>query len=90
MKTFSKQRIGIDGKQFQECVFEGCSLVYSGGLPPTFDKCEFNQTRWEFEGEARNTLLFMTTLYRDPGLRSVIEQTLDNIRSDRVGGAPIQ
>ena len=85
--TFKGRKINIDGESFYSCQFDGCTLVFSGLMPVTFDGCNFNSCSWEFSGPASNTLAFMKTFYAGGG-KDLIENTLQGIRGQRAGPGP--
>ena len=72
----------LDGKEFDGCTFHDCTLVYSGGDPPTIRNCNFGNCRWEFRSAADRTIGFMRALYHGMGEggRQLVEQTFENIK----------
>ena len=52
-QTFGKGvGVPIDNMSFIECVFDGCTFIFSGG-PTSFEKCKFlSQCRIEIQGTA--------------------------------------
>jgi len=52
-------RLKLDGKTFIDCEFKNAQLIYQGGQQPSFSNCRFTQSRFEFEGEAANTVNFL-------------------------------
>jgi hypothetical protein len=52
-------RVTLDGKTFVECEFKSATLVYQGGVQPSFVNCRFSQSRFAFEKEAANTVNFL-------------------------------
>ena len=85
--VFKGRKITIDGGSFYSCQFVGCTLVFSGLMPPTLEGCNFNACSWQFSGPASNTIAFMTALYAG-GAEDVIENTFRNIRGQKAGPGP--
>lgn len=46
----------LDGGYFYKKSFVFCNLIYSGGVPPTLVECDFLNSKFSFDGPARNTL----------------------------------
>lgn len=82
---FRNSTVDLDGASFKDCTFHGCSLRYSGGVPPTMVACDFYESRFEFAGAAANTVGFMRGIYHGMGEggRKIIEATFDSIRDRR-------
>jgi hypothetical protein len=59
-ERFDGERLVIDGRHFEDCHFETCTLVYRGGLPPNFVRCDFAAPRFVFEEAAQSTLQLMS------------------------------
>jgi len=80
---FNNERIQIDGQSFDHCDFQKCELVFNGGPPPNMTHCSFsNDCTWGFDGNAQNTLQFLTALYHG-GMKSLVENTFNNIRNNK-------
>ncbi|MDJ0929595.1 hypothetical protein [Breoghania sp.] len=79
-RHFLKETVVIDGRSLDNCTFRDCHLIYRGGEPPKIRGCSFDACRWEFEGEAAQTLLFLTGLYHGD-FDSVVENTFEAIRT---------
>ncbi len=81
-ETYKNITIDLDFQEFSECIFDGCTLVYAGGAPPSIVGCTFKESNFIFEGAAANTIQFMAALYRGAGEggKDLIEKTFDNIR----------
>jgi len=77
---FVKETLSIDGDSFFNCQFEECQLVYSAALPFSMSGNNFHNCKWVFTGAAQATLSFMYALYHG-GMKEVVEQTIENIRS---------
>ena len=54
-KVFHKETIRMDNKQFTNCTFEDCLLVY-GGTHCEWEQCTFQNCRVSLEGPANNTM----------------------------------
>lgn len=84
-QNFVGDRVLIDGKHFTDCAFDSCTLVYQGGVPPHFVRCNFAAPRFVFEGAAQNTVQLMSAIYNGIDER-IIEKTFDEIRKGVGGG----
>ncbi len=82
-REFTGERLVIDGKHFVDCRFETCTLVFKGGTPPHFIRCEFAAPQFVFEEAAKNTVQLMSAIYDGIDPR-IIERTFDVIR-DGIG-----
>lgn len=78
-RQFFRERVLLDGKHFEDCAFETCSLLYQGGVPPNFIRCDFTAPRFVFKGAAQSTLQLMSEIYNGIDER-IIEKTFDEIR----------
>jgi hypothetical protein len=78
-KDFTGTRVLLDGKHFEDCSFETCTLVYRGGVPPNFVRCDFAAPRFVFEEAAKSTVQLMSAIYNGIDER-IIERTFDEIR----------
>ena len=78
-QSYSGERVALDGKHFEDCSFETCTLVYKGGVPPNFVRCEFAAPRFVFEEAAQSTIQLMSAIYNGIDER-IIERTFDEIR----------
>ena len=56
-KDFTGQKIKIDGREFRNCTFQRCSIVYRGGMV-ILDSNKFIECSFDYEGPARRTLEF--------------------------------
>ncbi len=54
--------VDLDGGQFQSIVFKNAQLIYSGGPPPNFQDCAFENVTFEFRGPAHRTVLFLRSM----------------------------
>jgi hypothetical protein len=56
-RTFTRETVTLDGKRFENCKFNECHLIYSGG-PADCSACEFSpNTVWDFQGPAAITMV---------------------------------
>ncbi|MCS3754188.1 DUF5067 domain-containing protein [Salinibacter ruber] len=78
-QSFSSERVVLDGTHFEDCTFDTCTLVYGGGRPPHFVRCDFAAPRFVFEDAAQNTIQLMSAIYNGIDER-IIEKTFDEIR----------
>ena len=78
-ERFSGERIVIDGKHLEDCSFDTCTLIYRGGVPPHFVRCDFAAPRFVFEEAAQSTVQLMSAIYNGIDER-IIEKTFDEIR----------
>jgi len=79
-REFSGERVVLDGKHFEDCAFDTCQLVYRGGTPPNFVRCDFAAPRFVFQEAAQDTVQLMSAIYNGIDER-IIEKTFDEIRS---------
>jgi len=61
--TFEDTRVDLDGNQFTNCSFRGCTLVYSGGTDVGIVGCNFVDCTWELDGAAAATVAFLRGIY---------------------------
>jgi len=78
-QNFASERVVLDGRHFEDCGFDTCTLVYRGGVPPNFVRCDFAAPRFVFEEAAQNTVQLMSAIYNGIDER-IIEKTFDEIR----------
>ncbi len=66
MAEFKNQTITgshiVDGQSYVKIQFSNATLVYTGGLPPSFNECMFDTTNFSFEGPAAQTLQFLNAM----------------------------
>ncbi|MED5545760.1 MAG: hypothetical protein VYD90_10965 [Pseudomonadota bacterium] len=79
-KNFANERVDIDGVDFNECTFNNCILVYSGGLPFYFSGGGVTNTTIESEGHAKATLDALSAAY-GAGMRSWVENIFALVRN---------
>lgn len=81
-KKFGVQQIVLDGTLFERCEFHGTELVFEGSNVFSLVQCTFHSPRFSFSKYAATTLAALTKLYTDGAFRPLIEQTIQNIRTD--------
>jgi hypothetical protein len=65
--NYNHETVELDGEIFSNCEFRACRLLYSGGEPPVFDDCRFDDCEWKFEGPAANTLAHLKIVWSAGG-----------------------
>jgi hypothetical protein len=80
-QRFASQQLVVDGKHFEDCEFDACTFVYTGGVPPNFVRCEFAAPHFVFKDAAQRTMQFMSAIYNGIDPR-IIEMTFDEIRKE--------
>ena len=60
---FNHETVPLDGEAFQDCEFQDCRMVYSGGKPPSFDGCRFVNCEWRFDAAAQRTLAHLKLVW---------------------------
>jgi hypothetical protein len=84
-EEFSDRTVTLDDTIYENCKFERCRIVYSGGERMGLVGCRFSQCTFEFGDAAARTIQFLTALYHDmgPDGAAIVEQTFNNIRRPR-------
>jgi hypothetical protein len=77
-QIFKNKRVVLDDGNFENCLFEGCELVYGGGLLG-FNKNHVTACSFSFDDAAARTINFMKGLYKDAP--AVVEATIREIRN---------
>lgn len=80
-ERFASRQLVVDGKHFEDCEFDACTLVYTGGVAPNFVRCEFTAPHFVFKDAAQRTMQFMSAIYNGIDPR-IIEMTFDEIRKE--------
>lgn len=57
-ERFDRTEVILDGKEFADCSFENCMMVYSGDADCAFARCTFKDCMWLFEGAKGRTMRF--------------------------------
>ena len=74
-KHFEAKTLVIDARDWINCTFSRCKLVYKGNKPPSFQNCNFWGNEFVFDGPAGNTLAFLQSISKsDSGLQSIFMQ----------------
>ena len=68
---FNHETVMLDGEGFSDCEFRECRLVYSGGEPPSFERCRFDKCEWKFEDRAAHTLAHLKLVWASGGKATV-------------------
>lgn len=76
--AYNHQTVELDGETFNDCEFAECRLVYSGGEPPTFTRCRFDDCEWKFEDAAANTLAYLKQMW-NVGAKTAVQATIKEI-----------
>lgn len=70
-KTFTSQKLKLDGTNYVECTFKGCELVYEGGGQMGLNGCNFDNEHgintFSFDGPAANTVEFLKLINKEFG-----------------------
>lgn len=82
-KTFQNEPVAVEGKAFNACVFNGATLIFSGGEMPSFTNCRFADVSLQFEDAAENTLKFLSGL-RGGGFGPAVDSIANNIRQGKI------
>jgi hypothetical protein len=78
--TFTNARIELDGQTFENCTFDGCTIVFSGRGPYNLRGCGFNNCQFALDGAAALTVKYLADMHQ-MGAPFV----LDVIKKIRVG-----
>ena len=87
-KTFTNETITLDGNDYDNCEFNKCELVYSGGTLPNLSDSNFNDCGWSFRDAAARTIQLMTALYAGGAIR-LVEGTFEYIRGKQKPGITV-
>jgi hypothetical protein len=60
---YNHETVVLDGESFEDCEFRECRLVYSGGEPPHFRACRFDDCDWRFDDAAARTLAHLKLVW---------------------------
>lgn len=78
---FRHQRVRLDGNDFIGCTFDDCVLEIGGGLFVLGQGNAINNARIDFVDNATTFLMVLEQLYREPGLRPVVERLIELVRT---------
>jgi hypothetical protein len=76
--SYNHQTVILDGETFSGCDFAACRLVYSGGPPPRFEHCSFEDCEWKFEEAAAHTLSYLKLMW-NVGAKAAVQTTIKEI-----------
>ena len=68
---YNHETVALDGEHFSSCEFRDCRLVYTGGAPPVFENCRFDDCDWRIEEAAERTLAYLKVLWLAGGKQPV-------------------
>jgi hypothetical protein len=88
-KVYRNKSLSLDGKHFEACTFDRCTLDYGGGIPPVLTGCAFENCSFSFSGEAAYTLAFLSGMHSG-GFSAIVEQTFQSIRDGTFLSIPVQ
>ncbi|MDB5453693.1 MAG: hypothetical protein JWO33_2271 [Caulobacteraceae bacterium] len=81
--SYNHDTVLLDGEIFANCRFDACRLVYSGGAPPKFDGCEFNECEWKFDDAAARTLSFLKLMW-SVGAKPAVQAAIKEVTIVRI------
>jgi len=76
--SYNHQTVQLDGETFSQCQFAACRLIYSGGEPPKFDGCRFDDCEWKFEEAAARTLSYHKAMW-NVGAKASVQALIKEI-----------
>jgi len=81
-KSFENETLNVDGNNYENCKFKGCTMIYSGGSDTHVNGCSFDDCKWQFDGAAANTMGFLRAFYHGMGEggKQMVEATFTSIR----------
>jgi hypothetical protein len=84
---FQGQTIQLDGNSYENCDFDGCTMIYRGHATVGLINTRMYGCQWKFEDCAHRTVQTLSDLYRGLGAdgHTLIEALFDNIRRGDVG-----
>ena len=81
-RVFKNEEIFLDGHEFEDCVFRGCTIYYRGGGFSLLGHCDFTDCNFHLIGQAQNTARFLSMLYRIGGKgQEAVEAVFQAIRN---------
>lgn len=78
-KVFKDDLIFLDGKEFLDCEFYNCQLVFSGFEMPIIKGCIIDGCDWRLSGPAQNTLIFFREIHQATTGESPAQKFIDEI-----------
>ncbi len=79
-KEFRGQRVRLDGKVFEGCTFDRCTMVYSGTQETVIAGGSVESCQWHFEGPALNVFRFLVMVERSGG-RDLVQELFQEVRN---------
>lgn len=79
---YNHETVVMDGETFSACEFRDCRLVYSGGEPPRFENCRFDNCDWRLEGPAAHTLSHLRGMW-NAGAKPAVQGLIKEITVSR-------
>ncbi len=82
--TFIGQTVRLDHGSYESCDFKDCVIEYGGEGPISLIGCNFKNCNWQLVGPARNTVIFLKTMYESMGDfgKNMVDQTFNSIKSE--------
>ena len=80
--SYHHETVALDGEAFSACEFRSCRLIYSGGEPPRFDACRFEDCEWKLEGPAALTLAHLRAMW-NAGAKAPVQAMIKDITAAR-------
>lgn len=80
--SYNHETIALDGEAFRGCEFRACRLVYSGGEPPQFDNCKFDDCDWRLDDSASRTLAHLRAMW-NAGAKAPVQAMIKEITGAR-------
>ncbi|EAA0780058.1 hypothetical protein CV237_002104 [Salmonella enterica subsp. enterica serovar Javiana] len=74
--------VDLDGQYFEKCIFQNCTIRFSGNDLFSLVGCKFESCKWSLDGPAANTIQFLRLMYKDMGDfgKQMVEATFENIK----------
>jgi hypothetical protein len=60
---FNHETVVLDGQEYADCEFRACRMLFSGGQPPIFENCKFDECDWKFDDAAARTLAYLKLVW---------------------------
>jgi hypothetical protein len=79
--SFSHSILVVDGEEFEQCIFDNCTLIYKGGAIPKVNECTITSCKWIFGEAAQRTIQWLAILYK-------FDKTLGENVVSSIRGAP--
>lgn len=79
-KRFERTTVMLDGNRFENCEFNGCTVVFTGVADVHLTGSKFTDCNWRFDGPAARTAQFMGAMYRSGGgAQQLIDATIRDL-----------